>query len=182
MQRIQLFDQPDRFVCGTIGEPGEREFFLQARKAERLTTVAIEKSQVQAIIDRLHSLVRQVQGEDRRNSLLEIARDTDPLQTPIEPEFKVGLIGISYDDSADCIQLDFQESVEATENFETEDLEIIETNTQLILRVRLSIGRTKAFIRRSESVIGAGRTPCPFCGGPIDPRGHLCPRANGYRR
>ena len=26
------------------------------------------------------------------------------------------------------------------------------------------------------------RPACPFCGGPVDPAGHLCPRANGFRR
>ena len=182
MQRVHLFDQPERFVCGTVGEPGGRAFFLQARKSQALFTVAIEKSQVQAIVDRLHSLIRQVQGEQRRNSLLEVARDTDPLESPIEPEFQVGLIGISYDDADDCVQLDFQEAVEGDENFDDEDLELVDSNSQELLRVRLSIGRVKAFIRRAESVIAAGRAPCPFCGGPIDPRGHLCPRANGYRR
>ena len=33
-----------------------------------------------------------------------------------------------------------------------------------------------------SAVVSAGRPPCPFCGGPLDPGGHVCPRANGYRR
>jgi hypothetical protein len=30
--------------------------------------------------------------------------------------------------------------------------------------------------------VSAGREPCPFCGSPLDPTGHVCPRANGFRR
>ncbi|HEY5033265.1 MAG TPA: DUF3090 family protein, partial [Actinomycetes bacterium] len=40
----------------------------------------------------------------------------------------------------------------------------------------------RAFAQRAAAVVGAGRPPCPFCGLPLDPTGHLCPRQNGYRR
>ena len=40
----------------------------------------------------------------------------------------------------------------------------------------------RSFAARAESVVAAGRASCPFCGGPIDADGHLCPRANGFRR
>lgn len=182
MQRIHFFDPPQRFICGTVGQPGERAFFLQMRDSLKLITVAIEKSQVQAVVDRLHLLIRQVQGEQRRNSLLEFVRDVEPLETPIEPQFQVGVIGISYEEESDLIQLDFQEAPQGDEDSPVEDLEFVDSSELEIVRVRISVGHAKAFIRRAESVIAAGRPPCPFCGGPIDPRGHLCPRANGYRR
>ena len=41
---------------------------------------------------------------------------------------------------------------------------------------------TREFIARAKRVVDAGRPPCPFCGQPLDPSGHLCPRHNGYRR
>jgi len=50
------------------------------------------------------------------------------------------------------------------------------------LRVLIPLGYAESFAKRAIAVVGAGRVPCPFCGGPIDPSGHLCPRANGYRR
>ncbi len=40
----------------------------------------------------------------------------------------------------------------------------------------------RAFCKRAQAVVAAGRPPCQFCGGPMDPAGHLCPRANGFRR
>jgi len=51
-----------------------------------------------------------------------------------------------------------------------------------VLMVRLEAGPARAFVQRAELVIEAGRPDCPFCGSPIDPEGHLCVRANGYRR
>lgn len=176
MSAQHIFDHPTRFVCGTIGEPGEREFFLQVRDTNRLLTVSIEKSQVQAVVDRLQSIVRQSQDDRYSSNFLEVSRDLQPLDSPIEPIFKVGAIAISFDEETQNVELDFAEETETEEDFDFSE-QILE-----ILRVKISIGYVKAFIRRSESVISAGRQPCPFCGGPIDPRGHLCPRANGYRR
>lgn len=176
MSTQYIFDYPTRFVCGTIGEPGEREFFLQVRDTDRLLTVSVEKSQVQAVVERLQSILRQSQDDRYSANFLEIARDLEPLDSPIDPIFKVGAIAISFDEENQSVEIDFAEMAEAEG-----DLDFPEKGLE-ILKVKISIGYVKAFIRRSESIISAGRQPCPFCGGPIDPRGHLCPRANGYRR
>lgn len=50
------------------------------------------------------------------------------------------------------------------------------------LRVRLTPQATRQFIERARRVVNAGRPPCPLCGQPLDPAGHLCPRHNGYHR
>ena len=170
-QHIYLFDPVERFVCGTVGEPGDRTFFIQARSGQRLTSVSLEKSQVQAISDRLHLLLRELRGAESSTPFLEVAADNHPLETPIDEEFRVGFIAIDFDDESKMIQIDLQAM---TENESDENADT--------LRVRASLGQIRAFIRRADAVISAGRPPCPFCGGPIDSRGHLCPRANGYRR
>ena len=51
-----------------------------------------------------------------------------------------------------------------------------------LIRVVLSPARARAFARRCQAVVSAGRPPCPFCGLPLDRGGHICPRQNGYRR
>jgi uncharacterized repeat protein (TIGR03847 family) len=51
-----------------------------------------------------------------------------------------------------------------------------------VLSVRLTPAQTRAFINRARLLVAAGRPPCPFCALPLDPSGHICPRANGYRR
>lgn len=165
-----LFESVERFVAGTVGQPGERAFFIQARNGNRLVTVAIEKLQVAALAERLESIINGFRKNDLSIRLLTTETDDAPLELPIESEFEVGSISISWDESEKMMSIELLEIV-------TEEIE-----TPNVLRVQLSISMCSAFIKRSKALIGAGRLPCPFCGMPIDPQGHLCPRANGYRR
>jgi len=43
-RRVYNFENPDRFVAGTVGQPGNRTFYLQARDANRIVSVVLEKS------------------------------------------------------------------------------------------------------------------------------------------
>jgi uncharacterized repeat protein (TIGR03847 family) len=160
----------ERFVAGTVGQPGERAFFIQARHGNRLVTVAVEKLQVAALAERVELIINEFRKSDSSIRLLTSEIDDAPLELPIESEFEVGSISISWDESKKMMSIELLEIV--TEEIET-------PNT---LEVQLSISMCIAFIKRSKALIGAGRLPCPFCGMPIDPQGHLCPRANGYRR
>ena len=75
------------------------------------------------------------------------------------------------------------EAIAAGENDEEEEVEVDEEAADLDrLRVRLTPAATRSFIERARRVVAAGRPPCPLCGQPLDPKGHLCPRHNGYRR
>ena len=180
--RILLFDPVERFVAGTVGQPGERTFLIQARQGSRLISVSCEKSQVQALADRLVYMIREIKQSDPTIVISRLMRDDAPLETPIEEEFRVGVIGIAYDSSRQLIQIDLQaisESDESEPDFiDVDDL----SGDQDILRVLIPPSVADQFSKRALSVVNAGRQPCPFCGGPIDLRGHLCPRANGYRR
>lgn len=180
--RIILFDPPDRFVAGTVGEPGERIFFIQARTGSQLISVSLEKTQVQALADRLVYMVREIRQSDPTIALSRLEKDNAPLDTPIEEEFRVGVIGLAFDAERQLIQIDLQavsENQEDEPNFiDVDDL----SGDQDVLRTLITPSEAQRFASRAHSVVGAGRLPCPFCGGPIDARGHLCPRSNGYRR
>ena len=180
--RILLFDSPDRFVAGTMGLPGERTFFIQALQGSRLISVSLEKTQVQALADRLIYMLREIRQSDPTIIIGRLPKDDAPLSTPIEDEFRVGVIGLAFDAGSELIQIDLQaiaeESSEEPDFIDVDDL----SGDQDILRVLISPGEADKFSKRALIVVGAGRQPCPFCGGPLDPKGHLCPRANGYRR
>jgi uncharacterized repeat protein (TIGR03847 family) len=180
--RILLFDLPDRLVAGTVGEPGERTFFIQAQQGSRLISVSLEKSQVQALADRLAYMLREIKQSDPTIIIVKSPKDDAPLATPIEEEFRVGIIGLAFDAPSTLIQIDLQavadEGSEEPEFIDVDDL----SGDQDILRILISPSDAEKFLKRAQVVVGAGRQPCPFCGGPIDPKGHLCPRANGYRR
>jgi len=166
-----LFNDPDRFVAGTVGEPGERAFFIQAKTSNRLISVALEKAQVQAIAARLEIMVSEVKKSEPLISILKLPTDDAALDSPVEAEFQVGAISLAWNDETQRICLELYELEEDEEETEGE-----------VLEVNISLGLATAFSTRSKAVVNAGRLPCPFCGIPIDPRGHLCPRSNGYRR
>jgi uncharacterized repeat protein (TIGR03847 family) len=98
----------------------------------------------------------------------------------VEDEFRVGSIAIFYDEESSRIQIDLRElNLSDTEDEDDETLQISDVE---IIRIFISPSQALTFHDRAELVIAAGRQPCPFCGMPIDPQGHLCARANGYRR
>ncbi len=181
MSRIFLFDPVERFVAGTVGIPGERTFFLQARAGSRLVSVSLEKAQVAAIADRVLQILREIRLSEPLAVFERVAYDDQPLESPIDEEFRVGVIGLAYVSDRRLIEIDLQAIVDS-DNADEELLEIDTSSDQEILRILMTLGYAESFAKRANTVVAAGRAPCPFCGGPIDPNGHLCPRANGYRR
>jgi uncharacterized repeat protein (TIGR03847 family) len=181
MSRIFLFDPVERFVVGTVGIPGERTFFIQARTGSRMVSVSLEKAQVAAIADRVLQILREIRLSEPLTVFERVTYDDQPLENPIDEEFRVGVIGLAYVSDRRMIEIDLQ-AIADSDNADDELLEIDTSAEQDILRILMSLGYAESFAKRANTVVAAGRAPCPFCGGPIDPNGHLCPRANGYRR
>jgi uncharacterized repeat protein (TIGR03847 family) len=165
------FTQPERFVAGTVGEPGERAFYLQVRTNSRLFSVAVEKAQVQAMSSRVEVMIAEIRKSNPLMIVEKLPTDDAPLESPIDGEFQIGAMSLAWDDESKLLCLEL---------FELEDDE--EDSEGEVVVVNISIAMAAAFAVRSKAVVNAGRLPCPFCGIAIDPRGHLCPRANGYRR
>jgi uncharacterized repeat protein (TIGR03847 family) len=178
--QVYAFEPPERFVAGTVGVPGERTFFLQARGGGRLVSVVLEKVQMSLLAEKLEELLAEAQ---RRFGVTvpEAAsgpEDNAPLDTPLDEEFRVGTLGLAWDGDTDTVVI---EAI-AVGEYESEEPTEEELATLDRLRVRLTPAATRAFIARAKKVVAAGRPPCPLCGLPLDPAGHLCPRHNGYRR
>jgi len=193
--QVHAFEPPERFVAGTVGPPGERSFFLQARGGGRVVSVALEKVQVSLLAEKLEELLTEAArrfGVDLELPTEEpsSSSDNEPLESPVDEEFRVGTLGLAFDvDSATVVieaiaagEGELEAEPEAVEDDE-EDEEDDEPDEDLDrLRVRLTPQATREFISRAKRVVAAGRPPCPLCGQPLDPRGHLCPRHNGYHR
>ena len=195
MPVVHLFESPHRFVAGTVGEPGQRTFFLQAREGQRVTSVALEKEQVAVLADRVDSLLDElvrVSGGDSRVPAVAPPEqvDADPLEQPIEQEFRVGTMTLAWDGESEQVVLEIFSLVEGTDEEESQDQESeaqesqeeAEPEPDEVLEVHLSATAARVFAKRALTVVSAGRPPCPFCGNPLDPGGHICPRANGFRR
>ena len=181
-RNIFLFDPVERFVAGTVGQPGDRTFFLQARTGSRITSIVVEKAQVYVIAERMGLLLRELR---RGNPALRITSnqtsDDLPLEQPILEEFRAGVMGLTWLSDRELVSIELQalpETGEETEELFSDD----DDNAPDLLRVILTLPQADAFAKRCLAVVNAGRLPCPFCGLPLDPNGHVCPRANGYRR
>jgi uncharacterized repeat protein (TIGR03847 family) len=201
--QVYAFEPPERFVAGTVGPPGERTFYLQARGGGRLVSVALEKVQVSLLAEKLEELLAEAHhrfGLELPASI-DAGADNEPLESPVDEEFRVGTLGLAFDvDSTTVIieaiaaeETEFDAESEADDGPTAADLvagsddpdeeeppEIPDSLDRL--RVRLTPQGVRAFIDRAKRVVNAGRPPCPLCGQPLDPAGHLCPRHNGYHR
>ncbi|MER7011326.1 DUF3090 domain-containing protein [Saccharopolyspora sp. NPDC000359] len=180
---IHVFRQPDRFVAGTVGEPGERTFYLQASEDVRTVSVQLEKQQVSVLAERIGALLEEVQRRfhaDLPNQVPDELVDTEPLQVPVDEEFRVGTMGLGWDAETEAVVVELL-AVTDEELDESVVLDDTEEGPDA-LRVFLSPAHARAFAERAERVINAGRKPCPLCAEPLDPSGHICPRQNGYRR
>lgn len=206
-RRIYDFGPPDRFVAGTVGEPGSRTFFLQARRGGALVSVVLEKVQVQVLAERMMLLLAEVARRGVRvpEALAPADDDTAPLDEPLVETFRVGTMTLAWNSDRDEIvvearaQVDKEEEEEAAadeeadevdeDEDEDEDDEEDDEDVELsdddpdgpdLVRVHLTPTRARAFAERALRTVAAGRPPCPLCGQPLDPTGHLCPRRNGY--
>jgi uncharacterized repeat protein (TIGR03847 family) len=185
---IHRYDPPERFVAGTVGPPGQRTFFLQARSGARVTSVALEKQQVSVLAERidelLDELIRSSEGEATIPAMPPVALDdNEPLEQPIVEEFRAGTMTLSWEAADERVVVEvFPFTEEGVVEPGTPEEEIDEPEPEEMLVVRLPAGLARAFVKRAQAVVSAGRPSCQFCGGPVDPAGHLCPRANGFRR
>jgi uncharacterized repeat protein (TIGR03847 family) len=209
-----VFDPPDRFVAGTIGQPGSRTFFLQARRASQVVSVVLEKVQVAVLAERLGVLLDELEARGITTPTGSGPEaDDQPLDEPINETFRATTLTLGWDGDAERILIearaeDDQEEVEgeAVEEDEAEDDEPAidlseveglagtaagellaafeaaddEAEGPDTLRVRLTADAARGFVNRAIEVIAAGRLPCPLCGQPLDPQGHICPRRNGH--
>ena len=185
---VHAFDPPERFVAGTVGPPGARTFFLQARSGVRVVSVALEKQQVAALAERMDELLDEVMASDLSEAVVPAVaplglEDNEPLEQPIDEEFRAGTMTLSWDPTSERVVVEvFPFTEAAVLSPDQVDEEVEEPEPEEIFLVRISAGAARAFVQRASQVLEAGRPGCPFCGNPIDPDGHLCVRANGFRR
>lgn len=223
-RRMFFFDPPDRFVAGTVGEPGHRTFYLQARKASQVVSVVLEKVQVQVLAERLDQLLDELEDRGIARSVPDDGPpDNEPLDEPLVEAFRATTLTLGWDADAervlvearaDPVEVEIESedddesmladvdaaAVEATgaeavaeldagiaasiravfEASEADEDDDDDLEAPDVLRVRVSAATARSFVERAARVVASGRPPCPMCGQPLDPQGHICPRRNGH--
>ena len=167
---MTTFDLPelDRFTAGTVGPPGQRVFFLQGAGGGEVVTLRLEKGQVAALAQYLAELLHDLPtpADD------EVPTDLD-LVEPVEEAWIVGQLGVVFDDGRDRM------IVRADELPPDEDAD---ETTLGMARFALTRGQVQAFVVHATRLVSSGRPPCPLCGRPIDPEGHMCIKTNGHKK
>jgi uncharacterized repeat protein (TIGR03847 family) len=187
-RRISNFDSPDRFIAGTIGEPGHRAFFLQARQGGAIVSVAAEKTQVAVLAANLAALLdtlaeRGVDGIPADAGDRPI--DDQPLGEPLVEAFRIGAMTIGWDSARHVVVI---QAAAITDDEDADDASIIDAvmadddavDGPDLIRVRLTPPEIRAFVAQAARVIAGGRPLCPRCGEPLDPQGHICTRPTAY--
>src|SRR6478736_5896219 len=146
-RQVFLYDPPERFVAGTVGVPGQRTFFLQARSGARTTSVALEKSQVELLADRVDDLLDEVLrltgGDAAIPAVAPVAlEDLDPLESPVTEEFRVGALSLGWDGGDERLVI---EAHAPSESEEVPDVGDDDDDASDVLRVRLTAAAARAF-------------------------------------
>ena len=173
------FDLPsvDRITVGTVGEPGSRTFFIQAREDSLVVSLKVEKGQVAALAERLGELLH----ENPASSPIPEPADLD-LEEPTLAEFVVGSLGLSFSTDDDRVVIVCEELVMVDpDEDDLDDDEDDESARGAVARFGLTRGQAAALAMRGATLVATGRAACPLCGYPLDPRGHVCPKTNGHR-
>ncbi|MQA01352.1 MAG: DUF3090 family protein [Streptosporangiales bacterium] len=192
-RQVFNFDHPERFVAGTVGEPGDRAFYLQARTGSRVTSVVLEKVQVTLLAEKLEELLDEVLRATGGAAPIPAmppagSEDLEPLDQPILEEFRVAKLTLAWDADNESVVIEAEAPGGETEEEEEDEEEPApappptdEDEGPDLLRVYLDPGAARAFSKRAQALVNAGRPACPFCGLPLDTEGHVCPRTNGKR-
>ena len=166
-------DPVDRITVGAVGEPGERTFYIQARRGDRLVTILVEKQQVQllsaTVVEVLSGLGRPVEAED-------LAEGSMDLEQPLDPEWRAGRLAVGYEEDRGLILLEAEELVPGDEDDEEEEISLGDQ-----ARFWATPEQMIALARHGAAVCAAGRPQCRFCGNPIEAEGHVCPAMNGHQ-
>ncbi|HEX2196611.1 MAG TPA: DUF3090 family protein [Actinomycetota bacterium] len=169
---MQFDVTPDVFTADFTGEPGARTFYLQARSSSGVHSFLLEKQQVAILAEKLQELLLMI---DENDTIKSAAPQRDPalaLKEPIEPEWRIGTIGLLYDEGRDVVVIVLQEMRD-----EDEDVEDDDSGYRFFLRR----DQVRSLILHALAAVGEGRPLCQLCGLPMDPGGHVCPASNGHR-
>lgn len=159
-------------TTGAIGSPGKRVFYLQGRGLDQLVTLIIEKQQLQSLAVGLEQFLSELQERlpDLPEAGLDYTENDMILHEPIDPLFRVGHMGLGYDEDSDRLVLIAREGQPPEADPEE----------AAVARFWCSRAQLRQMCHWGLEIVERGRAICGNCGQPIDPEGHFCPKRNGH--
>ena len=189
MTRINIsLDPVDHITVDAIGKPGNRVFYLQGSQGEQVVSLIIEKIQLQSLIAGVSEFLKEViiKFPDRVSIDVDLKEEAMRIQPPVDPKFRVGDMGLAYDDERDlvCIiarEMDIFQKEDDEGGDEAEQEEIIEDEGNAV-RYWCTRGQLLTMAHWGAIVLERGRPICPQCLQPMEPEGHFCPKKNGHKK
>lgn len=176
--RVHEFDWPDRVVVGTLGLPGSRTFYLQARAGTQIVSIVLEKQQSALLAEKIDEILDElitVEGNPfsvPTSTPIELV-DNDELEAA-QVLFRAGAMGLGWDPTTAQVVLEAYPDTAISADDTGESLDGDGDTEPEMLLVRMPVGTARAFARRTREIVDAGRPMCPFCGYPVDADGHTC--------
>ena len=146
-------------------------------------SVVMEKVQVAVLAERLGELIAELERRGVPDAVplpTEPADDSGPLDEPINEAFRAGSLTLGWDGGAEKVLVEARAQSEDGEAIDPDEDDDEDEDGPDLLRVRISLAAARSFVTRAARVVASGRPPCPLCGMPLDPQGHICPRRNGH--
>lgn len=183
---VHGFDWPDRFVIDTVGEPGDRTFFIQARSGSQVVSVSIEKQQSAALAERIEEVLDELMSDEGNPfSIPAIAPDglidNDPLDQPVTEQFRAGAMSLGWDPTTAQIVIEAYPMIEVDAAELRNPIDPDELEPDEILMVRIPVGTARAFAKRTREIVDSGRPLCSLCGEPMVSDDHICTLPDGFR-
>lgn len=171
-QEIDL--QPvDHITTDAIGPPGKRVFYLQGWQGNRSITLIVEKFQIQSLAVGVEQFLAEIAQKypELPDASAEYREDNMHIHPPVDPQFRVGELGLGYDADNDMVVLIARQVV--PEEGSEEDVDVV--------RYWCTRDQIRAMSQWGLEVAERGRPICPQCGQPMEPEGHFCPKRNGHK-
>ena len=175
-------DPVTRLTADAVGEPGQRTFYLQAASGPDQVTLLVEKEQVRRLAESLQTWLPELAADRPEDPGEAAAAEASQLELapPLEPDFRVGQLTLSYDADRDRVTLVATE-FQAGEDEDEDEQGPPELPDPLTVRLVVTRAQLRVLARHGSQVVARGRPLCPLCGNPLDPTGHVCPAQNGHR-
>ena len=190
MTRINLsLDPVDHITVDAIGKPGNRVFYMQGRQGDQVVSLIIEKIQLQSLIAGVSEFLKEVLSKypDRISTDVDLKEDAMRILPPVDPKFRVGDMGLAYDDERDlvCIiarEMDMFQNEANEDDDEVEQEDIKKEDEGNAVRYWCTRGQLLTMAHWGAVVLERGRPICPQCLQPMEPEGHFCPKKNGHKK
>jgi uncharacterized repeat protein (TIGR03847 family) len=174
MPRIDIDLNPvEHLTTDAIGPAGKRVFYIQGWHGDQTITLIVEKFQIQSLAVGAEQFLAEINEKfpDIPEAIGDYEDEKMHIHPPVDPLFRVGDLGLGYDQENDLVVLVAREIL--NEGQEREEAGVV--------RFWCTRSQLRAMCLWGIEIASRGRPLCPQCGEPMESEEeHFCPKKNGH--